>query len=133
VIEADEPVEPLVAVAPAADGDAEYCRLTLAGAQQVDLDVLLQQPGLVVLSDLYYPGWIAMRVDEQGDEIERLPVFRTNRILRGVRLPAGSHRVSFRYRPLDFYAGAVVSTMAWLGVAIAVVLSRRRWMRPSRH
>jgi hypothetical protein len=133
VIEADEPVEPLVAVAPAADEDAEHCRLTSAGAQQVDLDVLMRQPGLLVLSDLYYPGWIAMRVDRQGDEIERLPVFRTNRILRGVRLPAGAHRVSFRYRPLDFYAGAVISTMAWLGVAIAVVLSRRRWMRPSRH
>jgi uncharacterized membrane protein YfhO len=130
VIEADEPVEP---VGPATDVAEESCRLTSVTPQRLDLDVQLQQPGLVVLNDLFYPGWVAMRVDEQGNEIERLPVLRTNRVMRGVRLPAGSHRLSFRYRPLDFYVGAAISVVAWLGVAIAVVLSRRRRMRQSSH
>jgi hypothetical protein len=117
VIETDEPVN---AVIPPADTNAEYCHLRTARPQRVDLDVRLQQPGVVVLSDLYYPGWLAMRVDEQGNQIEPLRIFRTNRFMRGVWLPAGKHRVSFRYHPTDFYVGAAISVLAWLGLVLAM-------------
>jgi hypothetical protein len=128
VIETEEPVK---AVIPVGDTDAEHCHLRSALPQRVDLDVQLQQPGVVVLSDLYYPGWFAMRVDEQGNQIEPLPVFRTNRFMRGVWLPAGKHRVSFRYYPTDFYLGAAISVLAWLGLALAmtVVLVQRNWLK----
>jgi uncharacterized membrane protein YfhO len=59
-----------------------------------------------VLADLFYPGWIA---EENG---RRLPVLRANGYFRAVALPAGTHRVVFRYRPLSVYAGLGVSGLA---------------------
>ncbi len=130
VVEADEAIEG-AGVAVASDGDdLEHCRIVVAQPQRIDLAVQLQQPGVVVLNDLYYPGWTATLLDEDESELERVPILRTNRILRGIRLPAGSHRVSFRYRPVDFYAGALLSGLAWLAVmAAAVVFIRRTRLR----
>jgi hypothetical protein len=123
VVETDEPVEPL---RPVEDPQAEYCRLVRAEPQRIDLDVHLQQPGLVVLSDLYDPGWLAMRIDEQGNRIERVPILRTNRFMRGVRLPAGTHHLSFRYRPVGFYVGAAISILTWLAVALYAAWQLRK-------
>jgi hypothetical protein len=78
----------------------------------------------LVLTDAYYPGWIAT-VDGQRASIERADV-----LFRAVKVPAGAHRVEFRYEPQSFAIGAVISFGAWvmlLGLAlINGVRSRRR-------
>lgn len=51
-------------------------------------------PGVLVLHDLYYPGWTA-QVD--GGPV---PVLRANILFRGVQLAAGHHIVTFRFEPL---------------------------------
>ena len=104
----------------------ETCHLTLAEAQRVDVHVRLEQPGLLVLSDLYDSGWLAILRDPQGNRIESLPIHRTNRFMRGVWLPAGQHHVSFLYRPRDFYAGAAISVLAWLGAGLVGCWRLRR-------
>ncbi len=71
-------------------------------------DVTSSFPGLLVLTDLHAPGWIA---EEAG---RRLPILRADGYFRAVALPAGTHRVVFRYRPITFYAGAAVSGLALL-------------------
>ena len=85
----------------------------VAEPQRVAIDVELQQPGLLVVSDLFYPGWTAEIASADGTRTQG-PILRTNRIMRGVVLPAGTHRIAFVYRPLSFYAGALVSVAAWL-------------------
>ena len=60
-------------------------------------------PGLLVLADLFYPGWKAF-VD--GAET---PIFRVNYVVRGVFLPKGQHAVEFRYDPMSFMIGIAVS------------------------
>ena len=50
---------------------------------------------LLVLTDVHYPGWKAT-VDGEPAQIERVDY-----LLRGVRVPAGSHRVEFSYEPLE--------------------------------
>jgi uncharacterized membrane protein YfhO len=94
----------------------------------VELEAELAVPGLVVLSDLFYPGWTAT-VLSAGETLPR-PVFviRTNRIMRGVWLPAGRHRITYVYRPAPFYVGAALSLLGWLaaGVFWAVGLYRAR-------
>ena len=52
--------------------------------------------GLLVLHDTYYPGWLA-EVDGRPASILRAFV-----LFRGVEVPAGTHRVTFRFAPLSF-------------------------------
>lgn len=77
-------------------------------AERVVADVTSSFPGLLVLTDIHAPGWIA----EEGDR--RLPILRADGYFRAVALPAGTHRVVFRYRPIAFYAGSAVSVLALL-------------------
>jgi uncharacterized membrane protein YfhO len=51
--------------------------------------------GVVVLNDVYYPGWIA-EVDGKRKEI-----LRADTLFRAVEVPAGRHQVVFRFAPLS--------------------------------
>ena len=69
-----------------------------------------EQPAVLRLAVPYFPGWGA-EVDGQEH-----PVFALDGALTGVRVPAGSHDLVFRYRPNWFRAGAAISAVGWLGV-----------------
>ncbi len=62
---------------------------------EVVLDVDTRQAGVVVLHDIYYPGWEVSVDGEPGT------VLRTNLLFRGVEVAAGRHVVTFRFRPLS--------------------------------
>lgn len=79
--------------------------------ERVVAEVTANYGGLLVLTDLDYPGWIA---EENG---RRLPILRADGFFRAVALPPGQHRVVFRYRPLSFYAGLAISAAALLALA----------------
>jgi hypothetical protein len=113
----------------------DRCRLVRDDPQRVEIDVALTDPGLVVLSDLFYPGWAAWVSDPRDLSTScAVPILRTNRVLRGVYLPAGRFRLVFRYRPWEFYAGAAISFASWLAVGglAGVVVWNRRHRRPTR-
>ncbi|MGI8569264.1 MAG: YfhO family protein [Methylocella sp.] len=61
----------------------------------VEIDVDAPKAGIVVLHDLFYPGWEA-RVDGH-----KKPVLHANILFRGVEVPAGRHRVAFSFHPLS--------------------------------
>jgi hypothetical protein len=63
--------------------------------ERVVLDVETDRIGLLVLHDLYYPGWEA-RVDGRP-----APIVKANILFRGVPTPAGRHRVEFLFRPFS--------------------------------
>jgi Bacterial membrane protein YfhO len=80
----------------------------LASIKQITPDSLAVEvetnsPGLLVVSEQYYPGWHAC-VD--GKET---PIYAVDGILRGVFLSAGKHTVIFEYKPLSFSIGLMVS------------------------
>jgi len=76
----------------------------------------LDRPGLLVVSEGYYPGW---RATVDG---EAAPIFRVNVMMRGVVLAAGEHEVVFRFRSVSVAAGAIVSALA---IAFLIVAYRR--------
>jgi hypothetical protein len=95
---------------------SESCRITHYQPQRVMIDVRLARPGLVVLCDQYYPGW-RLTVETEGQPPRETPIVRTNRVMRGVWLSAGAHRLTYAYRPATFYYGAILSGLGWLAVA----------------
>lgn len=121
VVESDVKAELPVGPSTAANPDEESCRIIATEPQRVQVDVELQRAGLLVVSDLFYPGWTAEVTSADGRRA-RVPILRTNRIMRGVALSAGRHHVTFAYRPLLFYAGAGISLIAWLALAVGCVL-----------
>jgi uncharacterized membrane protein YfhO len=88
------------------------------------IDATLARPGLLVVADTYYPGWEA-RVD--GTPV---PVHPANLMFRAVPVPAGTHTVTFRYRPRPFRAGIALSLLAAGICSVLAVRSqnkRARW------
>ncbi|WP_414473865.1 YfhO family protein [Microvirga sp. M2] len=82
-------------VRPGADKPVDKVKIVSYRRNSVTLEVESQEHGVLVLHDIYYPGWEA-RVDG-----ERRPVLRANLLFRGVEVPAGTHRVEFSFRPLS--------------------------------
>lgn len=87
------------------------------GADRIVCEVEAPTDGYLVLLDSYYPGWKA-RVDGAD-----APVLRANYAFRGAAVPAGTHRVEFRYRPTSFYAGLGISLFCLLA-CLLVCLKR---------
>jgi len=68
--------------------------------------------GLLVLSDVDYPGWQA-RVDGQP-----APIYRANYLLRAVPVEAGQHRVEVYYDPPLFKVGLAITILTLLGSGV---------------
>jgi hypothetical protein len=79
---------------------------------QFVLEVTLDQPGLLVVSQVWYPGWLA-EVDGQATAL-----WRANGVLTGLYLSPGKHDVGLTYSPSRW--GLVLS---FIGVAVCVYLS----------
>ena len=99
-------------VEPEADHAQSFVRIESAGSLRVNLEVQLASPGIVVLADTHYPGW---EVAVDGEPAALLRAYSTQ---RAVAVPAGDHRVEFRFRSKPFRAG-----VATAGVAVLVYLA----------
>lgn len=82
----------------------------------VAVAVETDQPGYLVLSDAYYPGWRAT-IDGQPAIIER-----ANYAFRAVYVPAGQHTVEFVFEPLIWKIGLGVS-----GLTLLILLGWAGW------
>jgi uncharacterized membrane protein YfhO len=65
---------------------------------------------------LYYPGWKAYVNGEEK------AIRRANLFFRAVLLPAGNHRVEFRYEPRSFAIGLTISIATLFGIVVTSVI-----------
>jgi uncharacterized membrane protein YfhO len=85
------------------------------------IDVAAVSDGYLVLTDANYPGWSAT-VDGQSATIDRADI-----LFRAVKIPAGQHRVEFRYQPHSFAIGAGISIgMIVILIGAWFILRRRK-------
>ena len=93
--------------------------------ERVVLDARMDTAGMVVLADLWDKGWHA-QVDGQVT-----PILIVNHAIRGVVVPAGQHRVVFRYAPDSVRIGWMISGAAFaVGLGLAAWIMQ--WRRKSR-
>lgn len=132
VVETDEPAA--LAALPAGPreraSEEEHCAIVHADPLRVEIEANLATAGLVVLADLYYPGWV-LTVETAGRE-HSVPMLRTNRVMRGAVLPPGTHRLVYRYRPKSVLYGGAISALSWLVLAIVAAFATIRSRRGTR-
>ncbi len=78
--------------------------------EHVRVAVETRSEAFLVLSDTFYPGW---RAYVDGEEVE---IFRANYLFRAVRVPRGSSSVEFRYSPLSYRVGKLLSVIGVIAV-----------------
>ncbi|MBN1428772.1 MAG: YfhO family protein [Anaerolineae bacterium] len=89
--------------------------VTAYAPEHIALDVNTPADGVLVLSEIDYPGWQAT-VDGAP-----APIMRANGGLRGLPLKAGHYHIEFDFRPLSFTLGAGVSIVSLL-VLLAMMI-----------
>ncbi len=106
-----------------APGAAHFVR---DGERSVMLAVDATRPGELILDDTFYPGWKA-KVDGHDATIRPANVG-----FRAVAVPAGSHVVSFDYKPASVLIGDLITLLGLLILAAGFVLLPRSLDTPER-
>lgn len=92
--------------------------LTKYGLNDLNFAAHNSQAGLAVFSDIYYPyGWKAF-VD--GNEV---PILKANYLLRAIKVPAGDHKIEFRFHPDTFYKGDKISMIGSITLIILMLVA----------
>lgn len=91
---------------------------------RLELAVETDAPALLVLSEVFYPGWQAF-LDGRPT-----PIYRTNFTFRGVFIPPGSHHLVLRFRPASLALGLALAAMALGGLFLASLIQRGRRSLP---
>ncbi len=109
--------EPLDAPLEEIGGTAEpsMVRWVLREPTHLQLEAELPADGLLVMGEVYYPGW---RAYVDGKPATTL---RANLALRAVAVPSGQHLVEMVYRPWTVPVGIILSVLTLLA-ALAIIL-----------
>jgi hypothetical protein len=113
------------ALVPAVKGNVQVVKRS---SERLVLSTDPADKGLLVVSEMYYPGWQAY-VDGKKAE-----TFKTDLALRGVMLAGGQRKVEFRFESGSLRKGILVSLVvaALLVLYLGVVIVERFAIRPKR-
>ena len=98
----------------------EDVRIEHYSARTVTLRVDAACAGVLVLPDVYFPGW---RATVNG---EPRAIHATDGAFRGVTVPRGTSHVEFHYAPRAFPVGLAIAGAGLFGFLVVVVILRRR-------
>jgi hypothetical protein len=115
-IETDHPAALARYVAGGEPQPTETVAVDTMESDRVVLSANLTSPGVVILADVFYPGW-ELTIDGRDAEI-----LRVNRLMRGALVDIGRHRLAYTYRPRSFRWGMGISLSALLCVAVVLIV-----------
>lgn len=119
----DRKFESVIGQTTPADSTSTIC-LTDYLPNKLTYEVSSSKGGVVVFSEIYYPGWQAF-ID--GEEVE---LGRADYILRALQVPAGSHTLVIKFDPVSLHTTETIAYIALalllLGIVAGVVLHVRR-------
>ena len=96
--------------------DSSTVQITNYTPHRIDIMVDAAAPGLLVLSEIYYPaGWEAI-IDGEPAEI-----YKTNYVLRSIVVPAGRHDVTLEFKPASFTFGHTISRISSLVILVILI------------
>lgn len=102
----------------AAGGGTGTAKLVTEGADSVTIEATTSGPAMLLVSRTYHPSWTAT-IDGRA-----APTLRVNHALIGVPLPqAGTHNVALSYRPAIVSQSKMVTTVTWVLVLLATLVS----------
>jgi hypothetical protein len=125
VILEERPPHPIIGTS-SLPTQGSWARVISCSPHEVVVEAKASLDGFLFLGDAYYPGWKAY-VDGEEEKI-----YAADNLFRAVFLPRGEHRVEFRYEPLSFKVGLVITSLTLL-VLCGVVLARTAIRRRTRH
>jgi Bacterial membrane protein YfhO len=104
--------------------DASFDRalVTEYEAGRIQVKTTTGAPGLLVLSEVYYPAWKAY-VDG-----EPALIYRADYLLRAIPIPTGDHTVELRYESWSLRVGVAVSLSAYVALVAVAIAKARRWL-----
>lgn len=87
--------------------------MTSYEANELHYDVKSEKGGVLVFSEIFYPGWTA-KVDGKDVEIGRV-----NYVLRAIQMPAGQHKVELQFDPQSVHT---TDTIAYIALALLALI-----------
>jgi uncharacterized membrane protein YfhO len=92
-------------------------KITAYEPNQLNYEVTSDKGGIVVFSEIYYPGWTAT-VDGQPAELGRV-----NYILRALKVKPGTHKVVLSFFPKSIDRTETIAYLSYVILVLAVLFS----------
>jgi uncharacterized membrane protein YfhO len=114
----------------AEDNPADQARITQYTPNRLELTVANAEPGWLVLSEVWYPGWTATLDGAPA------PIIQADYLLRAVQVGPGTHTLVMEFRSRPLLIGQIISGITALlvllaGLGLALWRWRQRRARPA--
>jgi len=103
--------------------EGSHAQVTFFSAEALELEVQAVADGLLVLSEMDYPGWHAS-VDGHP-----ITIVTANGVLRSILIRAGQHHVRLWYAPISVQIGTIITLVTLVGGGVAIVVIPLIWRR----
>jgi hypothetical protein len=87
-------------------------RLVQRDTNRVIIDADMKCKGMVIASEVFFPGW------ESTVDGKATPTYEAYSVLRGAVVEAGRHRIEMRYRPNSVFVGGALTILGLAGVCL---------------
>jgi hypothetical protein len=111
--------------APHAAGVGASVRVVRESAETIEVEATTPGAAILVMTDAYARGWRVVPVAPGGPQ-GRYEVLPADLTIRAIPLAAGTHRLRIEYVAPMLAAGAWVSGVTLVGLALALVVANRR-------